>query len=171
MKFIKMFLKKYLPLLIFFSALGVFILGYIITNHQTVLMYLIGYARVYTKLSDAVVKEDGVELPNAKVFIMDDGDKLLIYSPESKKSYKVLIVDKIVNDIGETNAGEDCYDLVLNSYLFQSDNAYGIVYASSAKWGMNPHLNISDKQISYTTQKLENGKYIDVNHQIIFKGE
>lgn len=169
MKFIKRFIKYYLPIFLFISATSVFLLVYMKRNHEPVLRFLIGDARVHSNLVSATVKEDGVELSNAKVFEIKNGEQLLVYSPDSKASYKVIIINKVINNIGQTNSGKERYKLLFDKYLIQTDGAYGVVYASSVKWELDPKLIITDTKITYRTQKLENKNYVDVNHEIIFK--
>lgn len=168
MKFIKSFFKYYLPTLIFISALGILFLVYMIQNHSPILKFMLGGARIHSNIADVVVKEDGIELPNAKVFILENGNKLLVYAPESK-SYDVIIVDKLKKDLGLTNSGEDYYELIFEKFLFQTESAYGAVYANGAKWGLKPNLQINQNKITYKTEKWLNEKLIDVNHEIIFK--
>ena len=157
MKFIKSFFKHYLPVLIFIGALGILFLVYMVKNHMPILKFVFGSARVHSNLADAIVKEDGIELPNAKVFILENENKLLVYTPESK-SYDVIIVDKTENNLGLTNSGKENYELVFGSFLFQSASAYNAVYANGVKWELDPKLNISNNQITYRTERLEDKK-------------
>ena len=171
MKFIKSFLKYYLPTLIFIGALGIFTLVYMFKNHTPILMFVFGKARVHSNLAETIVKRDGTESPNIKVFILDNGNKFLVYNPDSKGDYGVIIVDKAKFDIASTNFGENYYDLLFGQILFQTDGAYAAIYASHPKWELNPKLEISEQRISYITKKLQGDDYIDVNHEIIFKGK
>lgn len=168
MKFIKSFFKYYLPMLIFFGALGTLFLVYMVKNHTPILKFVFGGARIHSNLANAIVKEDGIELPNATVFILENGNKLLVYTPESK-SYDVIVIDKLNNDLGITNSGKQNYELVFDKFLFQTENAYGV--APRGKMEFKPNLKINDEQITYLTHRLENKKIVDVNHEIIFKGK
>ena len=170
MKFIKRFIKYYLPTLIFIGALGILFLVYMIKNHTPILKFVFGGARIHSNIADAIVKEDGIELPNAKVFILENGNELLVYAPESK-NHKVIIVDKLKNNIGLGNSGEGDYELIFDRFLFQTESAYGVVPANGAKWGLKPNLQISEKKITYKTEKWLDEKFVDVNHEIIFKGK
>jgi len=168
MKFIKSFFKYYLPSLIFIVALGILFLVYMFKNHVPILMFVFGKAIVHSNLAETIVKRDGIELPNVKVFILENGNQFLVYNPDSKGSYGVIIVDKAKFDIASTNFGENYYDLLFGKFLFQTDGASAI-YASSPKWELNPKLKITEQRISYITKKLQGDDYIDVNHEIIFR--
>jgi hypothetical protein len=172
-EFMKKILRFYLPAFITIFSLMVFAFVYLWKNHPILLGFALGKARVISTRVEATVKIDGVEQPESRVFSLDGGEKLLVYSPRVKGTYPVIIVDKPANDIGETNAGgKEDYELFFDRFLFQSESAYGVVYASSAKWGHKPKLEIADERISYVIpKKNENGNYINVNVEIIFKGE
>lgn len=169
----KKFLGFYLPAFIGVFSLALFLFGYLLKNHPLLLKFPFGYARIISSPVEAVVKINGVEQPESRVFSFadDGGEKLLVYSPDSKETYPAVIVDKLKNDIGITNAGVENYELFFDSLLFKSESAEGIVYASDAKWGHNPKLQITGERISYVTVKYENGKYPrEVNAEIILKG-
>lgn len=165
MKFIKSFFKYYLPTLIFFGALGIFVLVYMVTNHKQVLIYALGHGeRIHTKTINAIVKENGVELPNAKIFVLEDKNQLYVYNPDSKKILSTIIVDKGKNNIGiPVN-----YDVFLGNFLFETDES-GVVLANGVKWDIEPKLNITEDKITYTTDSFEDKNYVDVNYEIIFK--
>jgi len=166
----KKFLKFYLPIFIIIQSLFVWLPFYLIKNHSVLLKYSLGMARLHSETVNSIVKVDGNEQPEIKIFKLDN-ERWLVYSPNFENGERVIIVDKARNDIASTNSSEDDYELVFNNYLFQSDSAYGLVYASSPKWDLKPNLEIMDSRISYTTKKLENGNLVDVRTEILFKGE
>jgi hypothetical protein len=141
-----------------------------VKNHSVLIKYALGKARIHSEIVKSTVKINGNEQTGVKVFKLDN-ERWLVYSPNFEDSNGVIIVDKAKNDIASTNAGKDYYELIFNNYLFQSDSAYAVVYASSAKWGLNPNLDITDSRISYMTQELENDKLVEVQTEILFKGE
>jgi hypothetical protein len=167
----KKILKFHLPAFITLFSLLILVFGYLLANHSVLLRYPLGKAIAISTPVDAVVKINGVEQPESTVFSMNEGEKLLVYSPNTKETYPVIIVDKLKNNIGYTNSGEENYELLFDRFLFQSENAYDIIYASSMKWEHNPKLQISDQRIFYVTEKYENGNDIEVNVEVIFKGE
>lgn len=169
MKFIKSFFKYYLPTLIFIGALGIFLFWYMFNNHLPILEFIFGCGTIHSNVADTIVKEDEIELTNAKVFILENGNKLLIYTPDSEKSHDVLIVDKLKNNVGLTNSGKDNYEILFDRFLFQSKNAYRIVYANEGKWALKHNLKISNKDISYKSVSWVDGYHNVVNHEIIFK--
>lgn len=165
----KKFLRFYLPVSIILLCSGFSILVYLVKNHSVAILYPLGKARLHTETVEATVKINGVQKVNAKVFKVSP-DEWLVYAPESE-SHPVIIIDEAKNDIGSTNSGKNYYELLFGRYLVQSDAAYAVVYASSPKWELNPNLEITDSRISYKTQRLENGKLVDVPVEILFKGE
>lgn len=167
----KKILRFYLPAFIALFSLMIFAFVYLFKNHPILLRIPFGKARVISTRVDAVVRVNGVEQPESRVFSMDGGEKLLVYSPNPKEAYSVIIVDKLKNNIGSTNTGEENYELLFDRFLFQSENAYGIVYASSVKWEHNPKLQITDERISYVIPNFNAAENLsDVNVEIIFKG-
>ncbi|HEX8248566.1 MAG TPA: hypothetical protein VF599_10365 [Pyrinomonadaceae bacterium] len=170
---LKKFLGFYLPAFITIFSLAILLFGYLFVNHPLLLRFSVGKSRVISPRVEAVVKVNGVEQPESGVFSMDGGDKLLVYAPNSKETYPVIIVDKLKNDIGSTNAVEkEDYELFFDRFLFQSENAYGLVYASdTVKWGYNPKLQITGERISYVTPNYKNEKHLqETSVEIIFKG-
>lgn len=160
-------LKIYLSISLLLFLMTVGIAGYLVAYHSVVVRFVTGSARLISSPVRSVIKIDGKVAANAKVFHLDDG-KLLVYNPNAEQTHPVIIIDKLKNDIGTTNAGKEYYELIGDRYLFQADSAYGIVYASDAKWEYNPNLSITDTGISYTTQKLENNEFKDIPVEILF---
>ncbi len=172
----KKFLKYYLPLLIFLTASGIFLLGYMIENHAVVLKYIAGEAMegkakiIRTKVN-AVVREDGIEQNRIKVF-ENDGKFYLVFEKTEDLGFGVLIVDKTRKDIFMPNVGS-CYDLLFSKYLFQAECGRGGVPYSSGKADMyNVKLEANDSQINFQLPEYDYGK-IKRNRkmEIIFKGE
>jgi hypothetical protein len=166
----KKILRFYLPIFIILLSLSFLFFIYMIKNHSVLIKYVFGMARLHSETVNSIVKIDGKEQTDVKVFKLDN-EKWLVYSPTFKNGTRVIIVDKSSYDIASTNASEKDYELIFDNYLFQADSAYGLIYASSAKWELKPNLEITDSRISYTTRKLENDKLVDVQTEILFKGE
>jgi len=165
----KKFLRFYLPVSIIFLSLIFSFLVYMGKNHRVLALYPLGYARFIGKPLESSVQINGREAAGAKVFRMDR-EKLLVYAPNSE-TFDVIIVDSAKNDIGSTNSGADCYELLFGKYLFQADKAAAAVYASDVKWDYDPHLEIMGSYISYTTSKSEGGRAAEVKVEILLKGE
>lgn len=145
---------------------------YLIRYHRALFMCLIGHGRIQNQLLDAKVLVDGAEQPDGKVFRYKDGqndEKFLVYLANNNKTDSVIIVDKTKNNIGITNSGEENYELFLNRFLFQKDSAYAIVYASSAKWGLDPKLEVTDSKISYVTRNYKkDDSFAEIKTEIFF---
>ena len=161
----KKFLKFYLPLLIFFGAAGIFLLGYMIENHAAVLKYfagevgLEGKGKIISTKINAVVKEDGVEQSRAEVF-EDDGKLYLVFAKTEDSNFGVLILDTLRKDVLLPNVS-DCYDLVFSKYLFQAECGRGGVPYSSDKADMyNVRLEATDTQINFRLPEYGYGKII-----------
>lgn len=100
----KKILKYYLPVTIFFIALGIFFLVYMVENHMAILKYaageigLEGKGRIISTKVYAIVKEDGIEQNRIKTF--EDEDKIyLIFEKTEDLGLGVLMVDKSRKDV------------------------------------------------------------------------
>jgi hypothetical protein len=156
----KKFLRFYLPLLIAISAFGFFTLRYLVENHENVLKCLVGEGKMISPAKKTVIKIDGIELPDAKIFEADGNFYLVT---ESIKDFDLLILVKSKNDVILPNSG--CREVVFSNYLFLADCAKGYFYADRSPAGMDfdPQLKITSSDINFVVP----------NHkiEIIFKGE
>lgn len=141
----KKFLRFFLPLLLVVIALGLFLIG-----------ILIGDGKVISRAKNAVIKMDGVELPDAKIFESDESFYLVL---ESVKDLDLLIIVKPANDVILPNGG--CREVLFSNYLYLADCAKGKFYSFDTSF--NTQLKISNSDVNFITpeHKIE----------IIFKGE
>ena len=138
----KKFLRFCLPLFLAIIALGFCLIG----NYV---------GKVIFPAKNAVIKMDGVELPDAKIFETDQSFYLVL---ESVKNIDLLIIVKPANDVILPNGG--CREVVFSNYLFLEDCAEGEFYRDV---GFDTQLKISDSTIDFVVP----------NHkiEILFKGE
>ena len=145
----KKFLRFCLPLLLAVIALGFCLIG----NH-------IGDGKVIFPAKNAVIKMDGVELSDAKIFETGESFYLVL---ESIKDFDLLIIVKSKNDVILPDAG--CREVIFSNYLILDDCAKGYFYSERSPAGMDfdPQLKISDSDIYFVVP----------NHkiEILFKGE
>ena len=122
----KKILKYYLPLTIFFLALGIFFLIYMVQGHLGVLKYFAdelgfeGKGKIISKQINAFVKEDGIEQNRIKLF-EDEGKIYMVFQKNENQGFGVLIVDKERKDIFRPLLSSHCYGLVFSRYLFQAE--------------------------------------------------
>ncbi len=155
----KKFLRFYLPLLIAVLAFGFFTLRYLNENHENVLKCLVGEGKVISPAKKAVIKLDGVELSDAKIFETEESFYLVM---ESVKDFDLLILVKSKNDVILPDSG--CREVIFSKYLFLADCAKGYFYSDTAIGdGFDTQLKRSESNISFVVP----------NHkiEIIFKGE
>jgi hypothetical protein len=163
----KKFLKFYLPIFAAFLSLIFLISAYLLNNHPIFVQYMFGDARLYCQIVDAVVKINGQESPEVKVYKVEN-ENLLVYTPFGLLYKPVVIVDKAKNDIGGANAGYENYELLFNRYLLQSENSHGITYASETKTRYDVNLEITESKVSYNVTQNDGGR---VNFEILLNGE
>ena len=178
----KKILKYYLPLTIFFLALGIFFLIYMVQGHLAVLKYfagelgLEGKGKIISKQINAVVKEDGIEQDRIKLF-EDEGKIYIVFQKNEHQGFGVLIVDKERKDIFRPLLSSNCYGLVFSRYLFQAEcGSEGIPYSNLKSEMYNVKLESNNSQINFQLPVYKyDGKYVrlerDRKMEIIFKGE
>lgn len=175
----KKILKYYLPLTIFFLALGIFFLIYMVQGHLAVLKYfagelgLEGKGKIISKQINAVVKEDGIEQDQIKLF-EDEGKIYMVFQKTGHPGFGVLIVDKERKDIFSPLLSNNCYGLVFSRYLFQAECGQRGDYYSGLKKGMyNVKFTSTDFKINFQLPaEYDYGKVIrNEQIEIIFKGE
>ena len=112
--------------------------------------------KVFFPAKNAVIKMDGVELPDAKIFESDESFYLVL---ESVGDFDLLIIVKPENDVILPNGG--CRKVFFSNYLFLDDCAKGKFYLYDL--GFNTQFKRSDSNIYFVVP----------NHkiEIIFKGE
>jgi hypothetical protein len=139
----KKFLRFCLPLFLVVIALGFCVIG----NYV---------GKVFFPAKNAVIKMDGVELPDAKIFESNESFYLVL---ESVKDFDLLIIVKPENDVILPESG--CRKVVFSNYLFLDDCAKGEFYWHDQSF--NTQLKRSDSNIDFVVP----------NHkiEIIFKGE
>lgn len=173
----KKILKYYLPITIFFLALGIFFLVYMVENHMAVLKYvagevgLEGKGRIISSKVKAVVKEDSVEQNSVKVF-EDDGQLFLVFEKTENLGLGVLIVDRTRKDVVPPIVG-DCYDFLFSSYLIQAEcGQRGDYYGSEKHGGYRTKLGLNDSQINFRLPEYNYGKVVrNRQMEILFKSE
>ena len=177
----KKILKYYLPLTIFFLALGIFFLVNV-QGHLAVLKYfagelgLEGKGRIISKQINAVVKEDGIEQDRVRLF-EDEGKIYMVFQEIAHPGFGILIVDKERKDIFRPNVSSSCYGLVFSRFLFQAECGREGVPYSDVKSGMyNVKFESNNSQIDFQLPVYKyDGKYVklerDRKMEIIFKGE
>lgn len=113
-------------------------------------------AKLIFPAKNAVIKMDGVELPDAKIFETNESFYLVF---ESAKDFDLLIIVKPANDVILPNGG--CREVIFSNYLFLDDCAKGKFYWHDLSF--NTQLKRSDSNIDFVVP----------NHkiEIIFKGE
>ena len=173
----KKILKYYLPITIFFLALGFFFLIYVVENHMTVLKYvageigLEGKGRIISTKVDAAVKEDGVE--NNKIELFEDDRKLYMVSPKVDDSgIVVLVIERERKDVRVPIA--DCHELLFSTYLIQAEcGQRGDYYGGEYHSGYRVKMEVADSQINFQLPaEYLNGKVVrNRRMEIIFKGE
>ncbi len=143
----KKFLRFCLPFFLAIIALGLCLYGIYIRD-----------GKVIFPAKNAVIKMDGVELPDAKIFETNESFYLVF---ESVRDFDLLIIVKPANDVILPNGG--CREVVFSNYLFLSDCAEGEFYWYQAVEPFDTQLKISDSNIDFVVP----------NHkiEIIFKGE
>jgi hypothetical protein len=174
----KKILKYYLPLTISFLALGIFFLLYMIQGHLAVLKYfagelsLEGKGKIISEQLKAVVKEDGIEQKQIKLF-EDEGKIYIIFQKTGHPGFGVLIVDKEKKDIFTPLVSSNCYGLVFSSYLFQAEcGQRGDYYGGEKHEGYSVKMESNDSQISFQLPVYNDGKLErDRKIEIIVKGE
>lgn len=178
----KKILKYYLPLTVFFLALGIFFLVYMVHGHLAVLKYfagelgLEGKGKIISKQVNAVVKEDGIEKDRIKLF-KDEGKIYMVFQKTEQLGFGVLIVDKERKDILRPLISSNCYDLVFSRYLFQAEcgrETIPYLYYESDMYNVKLESNNSQINFQLPVYKYD-GKYVrlerDRKFEIIFKGE
>jgi hypothetical protein len=163
----KKFLKFYLPIFVAFLSLSILVFAYLFNDPPILARYMLGHGKLYSQTVDAVVKINGKEVPEAKVFKADN-EKLFVYTPYGILSVPVIVVDKTKNDIGMIRADYENYELIFNRYLLQSESSYDVVYASDVKAKYDPDIQITESRISYNLCAYYGSK---VNFEILLKGE
>lgn len=103
---------------------------------------LIGDGKVISRAKNAVIKMDGVELPDAKIFESDESFYLVL---ESVKDLDLLIIVKPANDVILPNGG--CREVLFSNYLYLADCAKGKFYGYDLSF--NTQLKISDSDINF----------------------
>ena len=92
----------------------------------------------------------------------------MVYAPEVKVIDSVTIVDETNRDIGVTNSGEPHYQMYFDRFLFQSDSAYAVVWASDeVKSGYDPRMTVEDAKISYFLKNL----YGEFKIELVFNSD
>ncbi len=148
----KKFLKYYLPLLLIISSFGIYLIGY----HKNVVKSLISDGKIMFPAKNAVIKMDGIEIPDAKIFESEESFYLV---SDSVKDLNLLIIVKPANDVILPNGG--CHELLFSNFLFLADCAKGKFYSFDLSF--NTQLKISNSDVNF----------IIPNHkiEILFKGE
>ncbi len=159
-------MKKLILILVTLSAL---FLGVMLLRHPIILKTATGSARVLSSPLNATIKIDGIVQPSARCFMMEtyfDGnraDRIVLWLQDTPVPFKVLIVDKLDQEVGYPRLDRMRYDLLWNRYLFQADNAVAITsFRSEKSFAQNPRLEIRDNYIRFVVPRLS-----DVEEHVI----
>ena len=119
-------------------------------------MGFIADGKVIFPAKNAVIKIDGIEQLDAKIFETNESFYLVT---ESTKDFDLLILVKPANDVILPNG--NCREVIFSNYLFLDDCAKGKFYDSELDF--QTQLKISGSEINFVVP----------NHkiEIIFKGE
>jgi hypothetical protein len=140
----KKFLRFCLPLFLVVIALGFCLIGYIADG------------KVIFPAKNAVIKIDGIEQSDAKIFETDESFYIVL---EPVREFDLLILVKPANDVVLPNG--NCREVIFSNYLFLDDCAKGKFYGSDLDF--QTQLKISDSNIDFV---IPNHKI-----EILFKGE
>lgn len=178
----KKILKYYLPLTIVFSALGLFFLVYSVQGHLAVIKYFAGElgftekGKIISKQLNAVVKEDGIEQDQIKLFD-DEGKIYMVFQKTENSHFGILIIDKEKNDIFEPLLSTNCYGLIFSRYLFQAECGQRTIPYSDLKSEMyNVKLESNNSKVNFQLPIYNyDGKSVRLERErkfeIIFNGE
>ena len=176
------YLKYNLSLILFFLALGIFFLLYMVQGHLAVLKYFAGEfgfegkGKIISKQINAVVREDGIEQDQVKLF-ENEGEIYMVFEKIGHPGFGVLIIDKEKKDIFKPLVSSECYGLFFSRYLFQAECGRQKIPCSGLKSDMyNVKLESTDSQINFQLPVYNyDGKYVrlerDRKLEIIFKSE
>jgi hypothetical protein len=135
---------------------------------------LILSGRVLSPPLNASIKVDGEERPTARVFAMTtsfDGkpiDSLVLWIPDSSISFgrAIIIVDKANHEVGMPNSNIMDYDLLWDTYLFQSEDGSRNAPFAKGEGYEDPQLALENSTIKFTVHTMSPylaGKKIEVD--------
>ena len=154
-------MNKKLIVIVFCAMLLIAMGLYGISANPILGKWLFGSARIIGKPIDAVVMVNGVEAPNAKVFLQttdfsdqQDRDYLILYTPNKTKleGRNIMIVDRSNNLVRKPGASNRRDYEVLGGYLFQSESGAKTlipIHDDIKGLGFNPGLEFNGEIIRF----------------------
>jgi hypothetical protein len=153
----KKFLRFYLPIIIVFICIGF----YSVSDYRNALKCLNeNGCRVVSTTRNAVVKIDGRESLNSKIF------------EDETNYYLVSDAYKIINKSKNAVTYPECYATIYSSYLLLPDCVHGIFLSDTVKGnGFDEKLEITSSNVEFIIPETEHFKIPNHKIEIIFKGE
>lgn len=163
-------MRKWIVVGIGLIVIGAFFGIFLFKEHPAVLKVFAGSARVLSQKFPASVYVNGIENPRAFCFKVNKSfygaprDQIVIWLPDQSfgNGRAVLIVDRTFQEVGLPNNGLDDYDLIWDSFLFQSESGSGYKKFGYFYFGLDPKLKIRAKQVQFVLPSLMGGNRIEI---------
>lgn len=155
-----------MPIIITLFCLGF----YSVSNYENALKCVFNtkQCQVVSKMRNAIVKIDGRESLNSKVFV-DERRFYLISDAYGVDYFFLMTIDKSKNDV---TLPDGCYATIYSSYLLLADCVHGIFYSDKVKAeGFDTKLKVTSSEIKFIIPDSSKSGLPTHNVEILFKGE